>query len=221
MIESLQTLGAGSKAPSNSSPFSEMEDALRHGPQGRYRRYALQLHRKTLPRYGGQTAGKQAASRAACASTAYPDSANISPSRCSLRIMGVGFLADFRRDRQLLKRHSGKRPRIACGAAAVVGCGADRGRLQPRDDFARSGRHIFRRGQRALVCSATIVVLFFFLSLLEDSGYMARVAFVMDKLLRKIGLSGPQLRAHADRLRVQRSGASWLHAHCPANATAR
>ena len=35
-----------------------------------------------------------------------------------------------------------------------------------------------------------IVTLFFFLSLLEDSGYMARVAFVMDKLLRRIGLSG-------------------------------
>lgn len=35
-----------------------------------------------------------------------------------------------------------------------------------------------------------IVILFFFLSLLEDTGYMARVAFVMDKLLRKIGLSG-------------------------------
>ena len=35
-----------------------------------------------------------------------------------------------------------------------------------------------------------IVTLFFFLSLLEDSGYMARIAFVMDKLLRKIGLSG-------------------------------
>ncbi len=35
-----------------------------------------------------------------------------------------------------------------------------------------------------------IVVLFFFLSFLEDSGYMARVAFLMDKLLRKIGLSG-------------------------------
>ena len=35
-----------------------------------------------------------------------------------------------------------------------------------------------------------IVVLFFFLSLLEDSGYMARVAFVMDSLLRRIGLSG-------------------------------
>ena len=36
----------------------------------------------------------------------------------------------------------------------------------------------------------TIVTLFFFLSILEDSGYMARVAFVMDKPLRKIGLSG-------------------------------
>lgn len=38
-----------------------------------------------------------------------------------------------------------------------------------------------------------IVVLFFFLSILEDSGYMARIAFVMDKLLRKIGLSGRSL----------------------------
>lgn len=36
----------------------------------------------------------------------------------------------------------------------------------------------------------TIVTLFFFLSILEDSGYMARVAFVMDKALRKVGLSG-------------------------------
>ena len=35
-----------------------------------------------------------------------------------------------------------------------------------------------------------IVTLFFFLSILEDTGYMARVAFVMDKPLRKIGLSG-------------------------------
>lgn len=35
-----------------------------------------------------------------------------------------------------------------------------------------------------------IVTLFFFLSLLEDSGYMARIAFVMDKILRKLGLSG-------------------------------
>ena len=35
-----------------------------------------------------------------------------------------------------------------------------------------------------------VVILFFFLSLMEDSGYIARVAFVMDKILRKIGLSG-------------------------------
>ena len=35
-----------------------------------------------------------------------------------------------------------------------------------------------------------IVTLFFFLSMMEDSGYIARVAFFMDKLLRKIGLSG-------------------------------
>ena len=39
-------------------------------------------------------------------------------------------------------------------------------------------------------CFPIIVTLFFFLSLLEDSGYMARIAFVTDKLLRKIGLSG-------------------------------
>lgn len=38
-----------------------------------------------------------------------------------------------------------------------------------------------------------IVTLFFFLSLMEDSGYIARVAFVMDKLLRKIGLSGKSI----------------------------
>ena len=38
-----------------------------------------------------------------------------------------------------------------------------------------------------------IVTLFFFLSLLEDTGYMARVAFVMDKLLRRIGLSGKSI----------------------------
>ena len=41
-----------------------------------------------------------------------------------------------------------------------------------------------------LVFLPIIVTLFFFLSLLEDTGYMARVAFVMDKLLRRVGLSG-------------------------------
>ncbi len=35
-----------------------------------------------------------------------------------------------------------------------------------------------------------VVTLFFFLSILEDTGYMARIAFVMDRILRKIGLSG-------------------------------
>ncbi len=53
-------------------------------------------------------------------------------------------------------------------------------------------RRCFRRPAPAAVLSfiPLIVVLFFFLSILEDSGYMARVAFVMDKPLRKIGLSG-------------------------------
>ena len=49
---------------------------------------------------------------------------------------------------------------------------------------------IFAGGGSVLSFLPVIVVLFFFLSLLEDTGYMARVAFVMDKLLRKIGLSG-------------------------------
>ena len=52
----------------------------------------------------------------------------------------------------------------------------------------------------------TIVTLFFFLSILEDTGYMARVAFVMDKLLRKIGLSGKKLCADADRIRLFGAG---------------
>jgi ferrous iron transport protein B len=52
-----------------------------------------------------------------------------------------------------------------------------------------------------------IVTLFFFLSILEDTGYMARIAFIMDKRsLRKIGLSGPQLCTYADRLRLFRTG---------------
>lgn len=49
---------------------------------------------------------------------------------------------------------------------------------------------IFEGVGSVLTFLPTIVTLFFFLSILEDSGYMARVAFVMDKLLRKIGLSG-------------------------------
>ena len=44
------------------------------------------------------------------------------------------------------------------------------------------------------------------LSILEDTGYMPRVAFVMDQLLRRVGLSGPQFCADADRL--------WLLGAC-------
>ena len=49
---------------------------------------------------------------------------------------------------------------------------------------------IFTGVGSVLSCLPIIVTLFFFLSMMEDSGYIARVAFVMDKLLRKIGLSG-------------------------------
>ena len=49
---------------------------------------------------------------------------------------------------------------------------------------------IFAGVGSVLVFLPIIVTLFFFLSILEDTGYMARVAFVMDKPLRKIGLSG-------------------------------
>ena len=58
----------------------------------------------------------------------------------------------------------------------------------------------------------TIVTLFFFLSILEDTGYMARVAFVMDKLLRRIGLSGRSFCADAHRLRLLGAGHHG-HAH--------
>ncbi len=51
-----------------------------------------------------------------------------------------------------------------------------------------------------------IVTLFFFLSIMEDSGYIARVAFFMDKLLRKIGLIRTKHRTFADRL--------WMYRTC-------
>ena len=50
----------------------------------------------------------------------------------------------------------------------------------------------------------TIVTLFFFLSILEDSGYMARVAFVMDRAMRKIGLSGAACAAAPDTKKLKR-----------------
>ncbi len=49
---------------------------------------------------------------------------------------------------------------------------------------------IFSGVGSVIVFLPIIIILFFFLSLLEDSGYMARIAFITDKLLRKIGLSG-------------------------------
>ena len=49
---------------------------------------------------------------------------------------------------------------------------------------------IFEGVGSVLSCLPIIVTMFFFLSMLEDSGYIARVAFVMDRMLRKIGLSG-------------------------------
>ena len=52
---------------------------------------------------------------------------------------------------------------------------------------------IFAGVGNMLVFLPYIVLLFFFLSMLEDTGYMARVAFVMDKLLRRIGLSGKSI----------------------------
>ena len=57
-----------------------------------------------------------------------------------------------------------------------------------------------------------IVTLFFFLSLLEDSGYMARIAFVMDKPLRKHRSFRPKHRPDARRLRLHRSRRDG-HAH--------
>ena len=54
-----------------------------------------------------------------------------------------------------------------------------------------------------------IVTLFFFLSLLEDSGYMARVAFVMDKLLTKDRSFRTKYRAYADWLWLHGTRASW------------
>ena len=63
-----------------------------------------------------------------------------------------------------------------------------------------------------LVFLPIIVTLFFFLSILEDTGYMARVAFVMDKPLRKHWPVRPQRRADAHRLRLLGAGHHG-HAH--------
>ena len=50
-----------------------------------------------------------------------------------------------------------------------------------------------------------MLILFFFLAILEDCGYMARVAFIMDRIFRKFGLSGKELYPDADFLRLRRA----------------
>ena len=66
----------------------------------------------------------------------------------------------------------------------------------------------------------TIVTLFLFLSILEDTGYMARVAFIMDRPLRGLGLSGRSFVSAADGLWLFRCPPSWRPAPCPANGIA-
>ena len=51
-----------------------------------------------------------------------------------------------------------------------------------------------------------MLVLFLMLCALEDCGYMARIAFIMDRIFRRFGLSGKILYPHADRLRLRRPG---------------
>ena len=59
--------------------------------------------------------------------------------------------------------------------------------------------------EESLVSCRSSLHCFSSLSLLEDSGYMARVAFIMDKLLRKLGSVGKKYRADAGRVRMYRS----------------
>lgn len=89
--------------------------------------------------------------------------------------------------------------RLSICAAAVVSCGV---MLLPVDDF----RSLLIDGviggvSGVVIFLPQICILFFFISLLEDSGYMARAAFVMERLMRFAGLPGkafvPMLSAHA------------------------
>lgn len=64
-----------------------------------------------------------------------------------------------------------------------------------------------------------ILVLFFFLSLLEDTGYLARVAFVTDCPLRRLGLSGQSAVPLLLGLRMQRAGRCSPRARCPRGVT--
>ena len=66
-----------------------------------------------------------------------------------------------------------------------------------------------------------MLVLFFLLSILEDVGYMARIAFIMDRIFRRFGLSGNELHPHAGGHRLRRARPSWPPARLKTTATAR
>ena len=54
-----------------------------------------------------------------------------------------------------------------------------------------------------------ILILFFFIGLLENTGYMARAAFIMDRLMSKVGLNGEVVHSAAQLVRLRDSGESW------------
>ena len=103
-----------------------------------------------------------------------------------LVIMGLVFLADVWRDRRGVAGTYGGRH---CCHHRLGRCGSQGVRHQRRGALAGCRRRAYGRGQRADL-PADYRRALFVLSILEDSGYMARVAFVMDKVLRRFGLSG-------------------------------
>ena len=80
---------------------------------------------------------------------------------------------------------------------------------------------IFAGVGSVLVFLPIIVTLFFFLSILEDTGYMARVAFVMDKPLRRIGLFRAAASCRCSSASAARCRPSWPPAPSPPIATAK
>ena len=65
-----------------------------------------------------------------------------------------------------------------------------------------------------------ILLLFFFIGLLEDTGYMARVAYLMDRIMRTHEPARPRLRADAVGLRLRRARRSWRRARWSGSAIA-
>ena len=69
-----------------------------------------------------------------------------------------------------------------------------------------------------LVFLPQILILFFFILVLEDSGYLPRAAFLLDRLMGKVGLSGPRVHSAALELRVRHPG---HHGHAHDSVAAR